>query len=88
MVVKLIFWFILGLLVYTYAGYTLVLLLLNLSRVFLPEKPNPDIDIDKLPNVTILIASFNEIEHIETKIKNNRDLDYPEEKLKIQSAFG
>ncbi|MGV3641256.1 MAG: glycosyltransferase family 2 protein [Adhaeribacter sp.] len=38
---------------------------------------------DSLPQVTVLIAAFNEEDYIEDKLQNTFDLDYPAEKLNL-----
>ena len=74
------FWICVGLVVYVYVGYPLLLALL---RVFFdnPVKKGPC-----EPSVSLLIPSYNEAAVIEKKIANSLALDYPPEKLEIVIA--
>jgi len=81
MTLKVIFWVFLGIIAYSYFGYTILLILLNLIKS--PAKRNSLSDFETLPDVTLLIASYNELDSIKEKVKNNSEIDYPFEKLKI-----
>lgn len=72
------FWLNVLIVVYTYLGYGLILLILNL----LLFKKNQSTNI-KLPEVSILIAAYNEEDWIVEKINNTLSLDYPAELLKV-----
>jgi poly-beta-1,6-N-acetyl-D-glucosamine synthase len=66
---------------YTYLGYGLVILLLSKLR---GRRHTPSSQPENLlPEVTILVAAFNEEQFIENKIKNTLALDYPHEKLSV-----
>jgi cellulose synthase/poly-beta-1,6-N-acetylglucosamine synthase-like glycosyltransferase len=78
---KIIFWSLLFIIFYTYIGYGVLLFcIVGLKRVLRHKKP-----IDNLPEfepeVTLLIAAYNEKDYIDQKIKNSYDLEYPREKL-------
>lgn len=80
---KLLFWTLLGIIIYTYIGYTLFLIFLNLLKSFYKlfvSKQNP---VKITPDVTLLIAAYNEKDVIDIKMKNTMEIDYPSEKLKI-----
>ncbi|MGA3012493.1 MAG: glycosyltransferase family 2 protein [Bacteroidales bacterium] len=82
-VMKIIFWFLLFIISYTYIGYGILLFcIVRLKRVLNHKKP-----IDNLPEfepeVTLLIAAYNEKDFVDQKIKNSYDLKYPREKLHI-----
>ena len=66
-----------ALLAYTYAGYPALVFLL--SRVFARPVRRADIT----PNVSVIIAAYNEERDIARKIENTLALDYPREKLEI-----
>ncbi len=66
-----------ALLAYTYAGYSALVFLL--SRVFARPVHRADIT----PNVSVIIAAYNEERDIARKIENTLALDYPKEKLEI-----
>ena len=76
-----LFWIGLIIIFYTYIGYGLVVALL--SKV--TRQPNRFIPVpDKdLPEVTLLVAAYNEEQCVEDKIVNTINLDYPKDKLSI-----
>lgn len=74
-----LFWILLALVVYVYAGYPL---LLALVRGFGGHR-RVAIDEQVLPPVTLVISAFNEAAVISEKIENSLDLDYPRDKLQI-----
>ena len=79
---KTVFWISLGIIIYAYAGYTLILfLLVQIKRIFISNvKTSPE---DNLPEVTLFITAYNEAGSIEKKMNNSLNLDYPKDKLKI-----
>jgi biofilm PGA synthesis N-glycosyltransferase PgaC len=78
---KILFWAAAALVVYTYAGYPVVLALLR-SRKSVP--PNPGVALDgTLPSVTLIIPACNEERWIARKLENSLALDYPRERLEI-----
>lgn len=72
----------LGIVVYTYVGYGILLYtLVRIKELFLyPEKPELP---EELPDVTLLIAAYNEEQMIEEKMANCHNLNYPADKLHI-----
>lgn len=77
----ILFWASLGLLVYCYIGYGLIMLLLNNVRVlFLKNKKNV---LAELPDVTLIVTAYNEKAILEQKIINTLAIDYPANKLNI-----
>ncbi|MBI9062290.1 MAG: glycosyltransferase family 2 protein [Marinilabiliaceae bacterium] len=79
--IELIFWLLIGLIFYSYVGYGIVLfLMVHIKRLF--NKPTPPIDTVYEPEVTLLIAAYNERDYVERKVRNSRLLNYPREKLK------
>ncbi len=76
MIIEILFWVLIGALLYSYLGYTLVLMII---RVFIKEKKY--ILSDALPHVTLFIAAYNEREVLEQKLSNSDELDYPKDKL-------
>ncbi len=77
----LLFWLSFGILFYAYLGYGLVMWLLVKIRGAHPV-PAPYAPED-LPEVTVLIAAYNEADIIAQKIDNTLALDYPKDKLKL-----
>jgi cellulose synthase/poly-beta-1,6-N-acetylglucosamine synthase-like glycosyltransferase len=79
---QLIFWTSLGIVIYTYLGYPVVLgILVKLRKLITPREPILYLD-SELPEVTVLVACYNEADILEQKIQNTRLLDYPIDKRK------
>jgi poly-beta-1,6-N-acetyl-D-glucosamine synthase len=77
---KILFWISIGLILYVYIGYPIVLFILaKLKRIFVRKKKYEPY----FPGVTIVIAALNEESHIKSRILNCLELDYPAEKLEI-----
>ena len=75
-----LFWFPLGFIVYTYALYPLFIL----AAARLRRRPAPPVQADdRLPPVTLIIATYNEEDTIEAKLANCDELDYPRHLLEI-----
>jgi len=66
-----------GLVVFEYAGYPILLFVLGLVR----RRPVHKKTI--YPSVTVIIAAHNEAEHIRATIANKLQLDYPGDKLSV-----
>jgi cellulose synthase/poly-beta-1,6-N-acetylglucosamine synthase-like glycosyltransferase len=73
-VLAAIFWICVALLVYTHAGYPLLLALLTRMR---GRGQTPFPDRVNTPSVSLVIAAYNEGAVIERKIANARALQYP-----------
>lgn len=73
-----VFWFCIGLILYTYVGYPILLSLL----VRLKSKQQEAFS-EELPKITLLIAAYNEASVIAKKIENSLALSYPRESLQI-----
>ena len=80
MIIEIVFWVFVSLILYTYLGYPLVVLLL--SRLF----PRPIRKDDFSPSVSIIIAAYNEQRDLRAKLDNMLSLDYPKDKLEIVVA--
>ncbi len=79
--ISLLFWIFLGIMLYTYLGYTFILAAVAfMARLFRPAKKN--ITVFE-PTVTLFIPAFNEDAFIESKMQNIRSLDFPPGKLDI-----
>lgn len=73
-----IFWVSLGLLIYVYLGYPVLLTLLaRFSGAPFPESDLP------APPLTLLISAFNESQVIAAKLENALALEYPSDRLEI-----
>ncbi len=82
---KILFWFCLFLVFYTYLGYGMLLwLLLRLKRIVRGKATPLALPADDaLPHVTLMICAYNEEDVVEQKMANTRQLDYPVEKLHV-----
>ncbi len=79
--IEILFWLSLFLVFYAFIGYGLIaFILVKLRRGF----PIPTIPADQeLPDVTLVIPAYNEMDCLKAKVENSQSLDYPKEKLKI-----
>lgn len=76
------FWICIALVFYTYIGYGIVLyLMVKVKDLFVKRKNAPSFDEASLPEVTLLVAAYNEEDVVEEKMKNSLALDYPADKL-------
>lgn len=79
MIIHSLFWLAIGLILYTYFGYLLLLWL------FCALKRNHEQDFktnqNQLPEVTIITAAHNEEKYILSKYQNTVSLDYPANKV-------
>jgi cellulose synthase/poly-beta-1,6-N-acetylglucosamine synthase-like glycosyltransferase len=73
------FWAAVLVVLYAYAGYPVVLMVLGVFRTSRPASSGAG----GLPKVSLLISAYNEAAVIEDKLVNSLDLDYPEELLEI-----
>jgi len=79
---EIIFWILLGIIFYTYLGYGIVLfLMIRIKRIFKKQK-NIVLTDDQLPEVTLLIAAYNEQDFVAKKVENTLLLNYPKAKLR------
>ena len=76
-----LFWIGLLVIFYTYMGYGLVIFIL--SKLKVQSTRFNHLQDNDLPDVTILVAAYNEEQCIEDKIANTLNLDYPKDKLSI-----
>ena len=74
-----LFWCAAALLVYTYFGYPLLMAVLARLRPAETAAPAPA----EWPEVTVVMAAYNERARIDRKIANLRALDYPQHRLHI-----
>ena len=79
MLLKGLFWASAGAIVYTHAGYPLVLRAMAARR---PEPPPPEPPAD-LPSVSLIVAAYDEEQVIEDKVRNALALDYPRDRLEV-----
>ncbi|MCP9756474.1 glycosyltransferase family 2 protein [Lacihabitans sp. CCS-44] len=75
------FWIMLGIAFYAYLGYGILLYLLVKIKNLIVKKPN--FINQELPEVTLLVAAYNESDYVVDKVKNTIEQNYPSDKLKI-----
>jgi hypothetical protein len=80
MMAEIVFWASAGFVLYTYAGYPLLLWLL--ARVW--RRPTERRRFE--PRVSLLVAAYNEAHVIAEKLRNSLALDYPPDRLEIVIA--
>jgi len=78
--IAFMFWICIGIIIYTYAGYPILLTLLAQTR----KKPSFLSPYE--PTVTLLITAYNEEACLQGKLDNALELHYPIEKLQILVA--
>jgi len=77
---KILFWSLIFLVFFTYIGYGLLLyLLLTIKRIF--EKETDPFSDGYVPDVTFVVAAYNEEHWIEDKVRNCLAFDYPKDKI-------
>lgn len=76
-----VFWISIAIVFYTFLGYGLVI---SLLASFSKKAAVPFFQDSELPEVTLLIAAYNEADILDAKIQNALALDYPTTKLHIQ----
>lgn len=77
LLLEIIFWISIGIVVYTYLGYPVILGFL--VKIKGPGKVSRYSD-EELPQITVLVACYNEADILEQKIQNTARLDYPVDK--------
>jgi len=80
---KILFWILLFIIVYTYVGYGILLYLIIKIRRFFKVGKKVEIDPTYEPEVTLFIAAYNEKDYVAAKMKNTLELEYPKEKMNI-----
>jgi len=81
-VLEIYFWIAIIIVFYTYLGYGIVIFLLVKIKELMAAKVKSPWEGD-LPEVTLLIAAYNEEDIIDEKMENCLQIKYPEDKLKI-----
>jgi cellulose synthase/poly-beta-1,6-N-acetylglucosamine synthase-like glycosyltransferase len=80
---QILFWILLFIIFYAYAGYGILLFfLIRIKRLF-GKKKKTAVFPESEPDVTLFIAAFNEKDFVAEKMKNSKELDYPADKLHI-----
>lgn len=77
---EILFWFSIGLLLYTYVGFGAFLALL--TRI-IRRKEIYNKQTEYMPDISVIVSAYNEEKVIAKRIRNLFDLRYPKEKLEI-----
>ena len=80
MTAELIFWMSAAGLLYTYAGYPLLLVIMSSLCPRLVRRA------DSMPSVTIIITAYNEEQALAAKLEDTLALDYPRNRLEVVVA--
>src|SRR5690554_3876528 len=84
LLLQILFWLLIFIVFYAYVGYGIVLfMLVKLKIIFKPTSSIVSPLDESLPEVTLLVAAYNEEDYIEEKIKNSLALHYPNQKLRF-----
>lgn len=75
----ILFWVLIGLTVYAYAVYPLLIAAIARLKRNQPQPPLPE----TLPHVTLFVTAFNEEQFVDEKIANSHALDYPADRLHL-----
>ncbi|MBI9067955.1 MAG: glycosyltransferase family 2 protein [Salinivirgaceae bacterium] len=78
--IEILFWTLIAIVFYTYIGCGIILyIMITIKRLIKKNKNIPQTNYE--PDVTLLIAAYNEKDFVDQKVHNTRKLDYPAEKL-------
>lgn len=80
---KLLFWILFFIIIYTYIGYGILLFMIIKIRRFFKLGETNFVDETYEPEVTLFITAYNEKDYVAAKMKNSLELDYPKDKLNI-----
>lgn len=82
LLLKILFWILAFIVVYTYVGYGILLyFIIRIKRMFSAKKNTSDTTYE--PDVTLFISAYNEKDYVKGKMENSLSLDYPKDKLHI-----
>ena len=81
MTLKLLFWFFFTVILYTYAGYAVMLwIFVKLKKLVINQK-NKVVDLFYEPNICLFVTAYNEKDFVTQKVANSFSLNYPKEKI-------
>lgn len=80
---EILFWGSIFIVFYAYIGYGIVLYILTLLKRLFSKRKDWTLDETNLPDVTFVVAAYNEERWIEDKIENCLAFDYPKEKIQF-----
>jgi cellulose synthase/poly-beta-1,6-N-acetylglucosamine synthase-like glycosyltransferase len=82
-ILEILFWLSVFIVFYAYVGYGILLFMIIKVRRILGKGKRIEGNTDYEPEVTLLVAAYNERDYVEMKVNNSLALDYPKEKLKL-----
>ncbi|MBC8005165.1 MAG: glycosyltransferase family 2 protein [Verrucomicrobia bacterium] len=79
---EIAFWILFGVVVYTFAGYAILLAILLFFKKMLgiKKKDIPAANVP-LPEVCLFVTAYNESDYVEAKVSNMLSLNYPSDKI-------
>lgn len=77
-----LFWLMLATLIYTYAGYGVLLFILIKIKGSRKDIPAPSA-ASLEPEICLFVTAYNEREYVRQKVENSLQLDYPPEKIQL-----
>jgi cellulose synthase/poly-beta-1,6-N-acetylglucosamine synthase-like glycosyltransferase len=81
MTARILFWFLLSVIFYSYIGYGLLLAIsVRIKRLFRKIEYSREIDVFE-PPVCLFVTAYNEKDYIRQKVNNSFSLNYPEDKI-------
>jgi cellulose synthase/poly-beta-1,6-N-acetylglucosamine synthase-like glycosyltransferase len=80
---QVLFWVGIFIVFYAYIGYGILLFIIIRVRRLLKLNRKFQGNEDYLPDVTLLVAAYNEKDYVDMKIQNSQALNYPKDKLKL-----
>ena len=79
---EIVFWILLLIVFYTFAGYAVLLaILLPLKKIISKKRPAPESRTSDLPRVCMFVAAYNESSYVDIKVANLLELDYPRDQI-------
>jgi cellulose synthase/poly-beta-1,6-N-acetylglucosamine synthase-like glycosyltransferase len=81
--IQLVFWSLLFIILYAYAGYGILLFFIISIRRMLGITKVKEEHPGYEPEVTLFVAAYNERDFVDEKVRNSRELEYPSEKLHL-----
>lgn len=82
LVVKILFWISAFIIFYVFIGYGIfIYVAVKIKETFFPKKHYPV--VEEYPEVTLLIAAYNERDYIEEKMRNCDGINYPKDRFHI-----
>lgn len=82
MILEIVFWILLLIVFYTYAGYAFFLyVILLLKKPFAPNSEKKIVEPNELPDVCLFVTAYNEAAYVDVKVRNMLSLNYPPDRI-------